>query len=567
MRVQSVFPRLLAAGAAAILVAFVACTVPGPISQLPGSSRSASALSDSVDLIVASTTDVHGRIRAWDYFANATERTRGLSRAATIVDSLRNTAPGRVILLDAGDLLQGNPFAYTVRQESGKQPNAIVAAMNAMKYDAAAIGNHEFNYGVAYLDKAVSEARFPFLSDNTYRLDGSHAYKPWTIVERAGIKVGIIGATTPGVLVWDGENVRGKVTLGDIIPAVRQSVSEVKAAGAVVVVVTVHSGLDEPSSYDTVATGVPSENVAARIAREVPGIDLLLYGHSHREVRQLMIGNTLLVQPKNWATSVSVAHLTLARAGGKWSVVQKRADLVQAAGFVEKPEILAVTQRTHDATISVFTAPVGTTPVQWRSDSARLKDTPIVDFVLETEREATGADLASTAVFATDATFGPGPVTGAQMAKIYPYDNTLRVIRINGKQLRQYLDFSSRYYTGRITPRGTLETDSLIAGYNFDIVAGVDYTIDLNQPVGSRITRLVYKGKPVRDDDTFTFALTNYRQGGGGGYSMLTGSSVIKETGSIVPILLQEAVKRKGVIKQEDYFTQNWNIILPRAAR
>lgn len=522
---------------------------------------------DSVDLVVAATTDVHGRIRAWDYFTNVAETIRGLSRAATIVDSLRATAPGRLVLLDAGDLLQGNPFAYTVFQESGKEPNAIIAAMNAMGYDAAAIGNHEFNYGVPYLDKAVSEARFPFLSDNTYRLNGSHAYKPWTIVERAGVKVGIIGATTPGVVIWDGENIRGRVTLGDIVTAVRQSVSEVNAAGADIVVVSVHSGLDEPSSYDTVSTGVPSENVAARLAREIPGIDLLFYGHSHKEMKQLVIGNTLLMQPKNWATSVSVAHLALVRSGGKWTVARKSAELVEAAGHPEQSGILSLSQQAHDATLAQFNTPIGTTAFLWRSDSARLKDTPIVDFVLEAERHATGADLASTAVFATAASIGPGTITGAQIAHLYPYDNTIRVIRINGKQLRAYLDFSSRYYTGRLTPSGGLEINRRIAGYNFDIVGGVDYTIDLNRPIGSRITRLNYKGKPVRDTDSFTFALSNYRQGGGGGYSMLAGTQVLKETGSIVPLLLQDEVKKRGVLRPEDYFTPNWNIIPPSAAK
>lgn len=558
-------PRLIAGACLTMLTA--ACAPNAAIASRADARGTEIPPASSVDLIVAATTDVHGRIRGWDYFANAPELNRGLSRAATIVDSLRQSAPGRVILVDAGDILQGNPFAYTVRLESGKEPNAIIAAMNSMKYDAAAIGNHEFNYGVPYLDKAVSEARFPLLSDNTYRLNGSHAYKPWVIVRRGGVKVGIIGATPPGVVLWDGENVRGKMTLGDIVPAVRQSVAEVEAAGADVIVVSVHTGLDEPSSYDTVSTGVPSENVAARIAREVPGIDLLVYGHSHKEMRQLMIGNTLLVQPRNWATSVSVAHLELVRNGGKWTVASKSADLVQAAGHAEDQQILAVTKRTHDATVAEFTAPVGTTPFQWRSDSSRLKDTPIVDFVLETERKATGADLASTAVFATDASFGPGAITGGQMARVYPYDNTLRVIRISGKQLREYLDFSSRYYTGRVTSSGALETDPQIAGYNFDIVAGVDYTIDLNQPIGSRITRLEYKGRPVQDTDSFTFALTNYRQGGGGGYSMLNGSKIIKETGSIVPILLQEEVKRRGVIKPEDYFTQNWNIVPPRTEK
>ncbi|HKC80909.1 MAG TPA: metallophosphoesterase, partial [Gemmatimonadaceae bacterium] len=266
---------------------------------------------EPVDLVVATTTDVHGRLRAWDYYANQAEAVRGLSRAATIVDSVRAANPGRVILLDAGDLLQGNPLAYVAARVSRDRTNPIIAAMNAMQYDATAIGNHEYNYGVPYLDSAIRQAKFPFLSANTYRIEpaGIHAYKPWTIIDRAGVKVGIVGATTPGVMVWDAENIKGRLRFGDIVPAVRQAVEEVRTAGADIVLVTVHSGFNEPASYVTVTTGAPSENVAARIAAEVQGIDFLVYGHSHKEQRGTTIGQTLLVQPKNWATSVDVAHL------------------------------------------------------------------------------------------------------------------------------------------------------------------------------------------------------------------------------------------------------------------
>src|SRR5687767_11116466 len=167
---------------------------------------------EPVELVIAATTDVHGRLRAWDYYANNEEANRGLSRTATIVDSIRAANPGRVILLDAGDLLQGNPLAYVAAKVSSNRTNPIVAAMNAIQYDAAAIGNHEYNYGVPYFDSVVRQAKFPFLSANTYRIDpaGVHAYRPWTIIERAGVKVGIVGATTPGVMVWDAENIRDR---------------------------------------------------------------------------------------------------------------------------------------------------------------------------------------------------------------------------------------------------------------------------------------------------------------------------------------------------------------------
>jgi 2',3'-cyclic-nucleotide 2'-phosphodiesterase (5'-nucleotidase family) len=535
-----------------ILLLSLACAP----AQLPRST-------EPVDLVIATTTDVHGRLRAWDYYANQAEAVRGLSRAATIVDSVRAANPGRVILLDGGDLLQGNPLAYVAAKVSRDRTNPIVAAMNAMHYDAAAIGNHEYNYGVPYLDSAVRQARFPFLSANTYRLDPEsvHAFRPWTIIERAGLRIGIVGATTPGVTLWDAENIRGRLRFGDIVPAVKVAVQEVRAAGADIVLVTVHAGLNEPSSYDTTSTQVPSENVAARVAGEVPGIDLVLYGHSHKEMRGTTIGQTLLIQPKNWATSVGVAHLVVSRSGGRWMVSEKRSDIVQAAGHAENAAVLAATDAIHRETVAYVTTPIGSTPERWSADSARLRDTPLIDFILETERKAAGSDLASTAAFSTDVVMGPGPITIAQVAQLYPYDNTLRAVRISGKLLRDYLEFSSRYYRTPALSSARLETDPQIPGYNFDIVSGVDYVMDLSRPMGSRITRLDYKGAAVRDSDSFTMALNNYRQTGGGGYAMLSGAPVVYDKQQEIRQLLIDEVKARGAVRQADYFKPNWKMV------
>ena len=521
------------------------------------------AQSPARDLVVVSTTDVHGRIRGWDYYADTAETLRGLSRAATIVDSVRAANPGRVILLDAGDLLQGNPFTFVAARVASDSQNPVIAAMNAMSYDATAIGNHEYNYGLPYLKRAVRQAHFPFLSANSYRPDGSHAFRPWTMVTRSELKIGIVGATTPGVMLWDADNVRGKVTLGDIVPAVRKAVTEVKAAGANVVVVTVHSGLDEAASYDTVTTGLPSENVAARIAKEIPGIDLIVYGHSHKEAREIRFGGTLLTQPRNWATSVSIAHLSVVSNGKSWRVDNMRADIVQVAGHLEQRAVLAASEKNHQRTVAFVKTAIGMTPVAWRADSARIKDTPLVDFILETERKVAGADLASTPAYSLDASLDAGPITVAELSRLYPYENTLKAIRINGKQLREYLEFSNRYYmsvdTSGSIPK--LIVDPKIPGFNYDIIAGADYAVDLTKPIGSRITSLSVKGRPVADNDTFTLALNNYRQSGGGGYAMIRGAPVVYDRQQDLRQLLIDEVAARKTIRPSDYFKQNWRLI------
>lgn len=516
-----------------------------------------------LDLVVAATTDVHGRIRGWDYYANTPDSTRGLARAATIIDSLRRVSPVLPIVVDAGDFLQGNPLAYVTARVDTTMPNPIIAAMNAVQYDAVAIGNHEFNYGLPTLRRAMRQADFPMLAANAKRPDGSQRFASWAVSTRHGVKVAIVGATTPGSMLWDRDNLAGQVVLRDIVPDVRTSVRDARNAGAAVVIVVVHSGLDEPSSYDTVGTSVASENVAARLAHEVAGIDLIVYGHSHRQMADTVIGTTLLMQPKNWATSVAVAHLGLAYRDGHWHVISRRSSLVQAAHHREAPQVVAVSQEGHRAAIRYATTPIGTTPVAWRADSARVVDTPLIDFILEVERRATGAQLASTAAFSLDANLSAGPITVARMAALYPYDNTLRAIRITGAQLREYLEQSARYFARRSD--GSMGTDPKIPGYNYDMVAGVDYTIDLSKPAGERIASLTFDGRPVIPTDTFTMALNNYRQTGGGGFAMLRDAPVVYDRQQEIRDLLIDEVRRKGTLLPADYFHPNWRLLPPSA--
>ncbi|MGH7680306.1 MAG: bifunctional metallophosphatase/5'-nucleotidase [Gemmatimonadaceae bacterium] len=514
---------------------------------------------DSLELVVAATTDVHGWLRGWDYFANAPDSTRGLTRIATIVDSLRAANPDRVVLVDAGDDLQGTAITSIALRDS-LQPNPIIAAMNALQYDAGVVGNHEFNYGLGYLERAISQAKFPFLAANAYRLDGRHAYRPSCIVSRSGVRVAIVGGTTPGSMVWDRDKLRGRVVVRDIVPAVANEVRQARAQGADVVVVVLHSGLDGASSYDTVATGLASENVAARVAREIPGIDVVVFGHSHRELADTTIGTTLVTQPRNWAGSLSVARLRMARDGNRWRVASRRGGVIRARGHAEQGALLATTADAHARALAYVTAPLGTTPDSWRADSARVLDAPITDFVLEVMRRTAGADLASTAAFSLNADFGSGAITMADMAELYPYENnTLRAVKISGRQLREYLEFSARYFRGGSNPDSLI--DSRVPGFNFDIVAGVEYTIDLTKPLGSRIGTLTRNGSTVADTDSLTMALNDYRQVGGGGYAMLAGAPVVYDQQQVIRQLLVDEVRRRQTVRQSDYAQRNWRLV------
>ncbi len=525
------------------------------------------------ELAVAATTDVHGRLRGWDYFTNTADPSRTLAGAATIVDSLRRVHPGRVVLVDGGDLLQGNPLTFVAAKVSPTPVHPVIAAMNTMQYDAAALGNHEFNYGVPLLRRAVGQAGFPFLAANVRNAAGRTFVSPFTIVTRRMprgevVRIGIVGGTTPGSMVWDAEHLAAaRVTVTDIVPAVRRAVEEVRRRKADVVVVLLHSGLDEPATYDTAATRLPSENVAARVPREIDGIDLVVYGHSHRELVDSTINGALLMQPRNWATSVGIATLTMERARGQWRVVARRGQSVPVAGHAESPTVLAATATSHRATVAWATAPAGRTTVAWRSDSARVADMPITDLVNEVMRRASGAQLSATAAFSLEAALDTGAITLAALSRLYPYENTLRVVKLSGAQLRAFLEHSARYYrsldgNGQAPDGGIV--DPTIPGFNFDMVSGADYTLDLRQPVGARVTALSVNGRPVTAADTFTLALNNYRASGGGGYTMLAGAPVVSQRDVDIRQLLIDEVRRVaasgGTLDPAQYSTRNWRL-------
>ena len=510
-----------------------------------------------VDIVIAATTDVHGRIRAWDYAADTAEVTRGLARIATAVDSVRRANAGRFVLLDAGDLLQGNALTFAASR-APTQPHPVMAAMNAMQYDAAAVGNHEFNYGLPFLEKAVAQAKFPFLAANARRPDGTRVFPAFTIIERAGVKIGIVGATNPGSVVWDRANLTGRLVASDIIPAVRVAVDSARAAGAELIVAVLHTGFSGPSSY--AAAEIGEENVAADVARKVAGIDLIVFGHSHREVADTTVNGVMLMQPRNWAGSLAVATIRLQNRGSAWGVIEKHGQLIRARGHDEAASVISAVSAMHETARTQAGRPLGAAPVAFRSDSARTHDTAVMDFVLDVERRTFGADLASTSSFDLEATLGPGPVTVAQMNQLYPYENTLQLVKITGAGVKAYLEQSARYFVVKPGAEPVISTDPDIPGYNFDIIGGAEYVIDLSKPMGERITSLTVRGKAVAPTDSFTLAVNNYRAAGGGGYTMLKGLKVLRDTQVEIRDLLISDVERRKTITASAYSDRHWRI-------
>lgn len=508
------------------------------------------------ELVLLGTTDVHNRLYPYDYY---TRREIGYSLAhlKPLIDSVRAANAGRTYLFDSGDLLQGNPLGFVYARLRPNEGSPVAHAMNLLRYDASTIGNHEYNYGLDHLNRALAEATFPFVTGNVFN-EGTqaHAYRPYVllphVVENGDtLLIGVTGNTPPGVEVWDRAHVQGKLDFRDVIASLRPVIREMKGRGADVVVVLSHGGLSG-TSYDTVETGLPPENASARLAEEVPGIDVVFMGHTHQEIRDTTINGVLLTQAKNWAQSLATVRLTLERrAASDWIVIHKAAQILKPDSARADTAFLDSMRWQHERTVQYVKSSAGRSAQRLTAAESRVKDTPIIDFINEVQRKVSGADLSAAAAFDINASIPEGPITIADVAGLYVYDNTLKAIRISGAQLRAYLEKSAEY----LTPAST------IPGYNFDIISGVDYTIDVSKPVGQRITRLVYRGAAVRDDQSFTLALNNYRQSGGGGFSMIASAPVVYDRQESIRELLIEEIRRRGVLRAQDYFKQNWQIV------
>ena len=529
---------------------------------LGAQTASPAANADSAHVVLVATTDVHGRVLAWDYVCDR-ETPGGLSRAAAMLETLRAQYPEQVVVVDAGDLLQGNPFAGYFGRVERRRPNPMVDALNALHYDAAVPGNHDFDFGLDLLREAALDATYRYVSANVVTGPRDSLLFPATlVVQRGRVRVGIIGLTTPGVMVWDRRQLGGTVRVRPVAAAAPGALAALDRAAVDLKVVVIHGGLGGPSSYDT--AGVGPENDAAALAGLAPKPDIVVVGHTHREMRDSVINGVHFVQPKNWAQSLSVVHIWFARdtaPGRRWRVTSVRADIIPLATVDEVPGFVRRFADAHQRARAWADEALGTGGPGLDARYGRAADTPLIDFVNEVQRRRAGTQLSATAAFDVSAGLPDGTIRRRDVAGVYPYENTLVALRISGGQLRAYLEHATRYYRA-LTPGRRIVNDA-VPGYDFDMVSGATYRIDLTQPLGRRIVGLAVGGTPVAPTDSFSLATNSYRAAGGGGYDMLRGARVVYDRGEDVAGLLAEEVRRTGAVQAAAYFTPSWSILPP----
>ena len=519
---------------------------------------------ERVQITILGTTDLHGNINPIDYYTNKPDN-RGLAKIATLINRVRKEQPN-TLLVDSGDTIQGSPLESFHSRKNNVRTDPMMLVTNSLNYDAMAVGNHEYNFGLKVLEKARGEAKFPWLSGNTYQkgTDRTH-YKPYVVKEVAGVKIGILGLTTPGVPYWDNPPNYAGLEFRDPVPEARKWVQALRTQEKVdVVVIAMHMGLGEDLRTGEASTGqIPHENEAVTIAKEVPGVDVIFMGHTHRDTPSLYINGVLLTQANHWGRHLARADLYLQKEPSGWRVYAKSARTIPADDRVEPdPAVVKLAEPYDRQTQEWLERVVAQSPEDLTAEEARFRDTAILDLVQKVQLEAGKADVSMVASFNQNARIAKGPVTVRDVTELYVYENTLAVLEITGQQLKDALEHSAKYYKTYESGKSLRELiDEKIPAYNFDVAEGVTYDLDISKPIGSRIQNLRFKGQSLAPTRKLRLATNNYRVNGGGGYTMYKNAPVVYRSSEEIRELMVDWLERNKTVPVTA--NNNWRIVHP----
>ncbi|KMY53450.1 2', 3'-cyclic nucleotide 2'-phosphodiesterase [Bacillus sp. FJAT-27231] len=520
-----------------------------------------------IKLNILETSDVHGAIFPIHYGTNKTAD-HGLARLSTAIKQVRKEND-HVLLVDNGDFLQGTPLASFYYRSLRHGVHPMIKAMNYLQYDAAVLGNHEFNYGMEILSKAEQDAHFPFLSANILHKESKSPYfgRPYFIKNFAsGIKAAVLGITTSYIPNWEKPEYICGLSFTDVVAAAQRWVHYIREVEKPdIMIVSYHGGFEiDLSNGERIETKEKGENQAYRICREVEGIDVLLTGHQHRITAEFING-VAVVQPgfSGAAMGQVTAEFTLSEESVKLSDLS--VGIIEAKHFIADKEILELVKEEEQQTQKWLDEVIGTIEGNMEINDpfqVRLTEHPLIELINRVQMEASQTDISCTALFHNGSRGLPTEVTMRDIVSNYIYPNSLAVIEITGEEMKKALERSASYFT--LLPNGRPGVSPKFSypkpqHYNYDMWEGIGYTINLQKAPGSRIEQLTYHGEPVEANGLYQVVLNNYRAGGGGDYLMFKGKKVIKEIQTDMSELLADYIKKQGTVKAE--VNHNWKVL------
>jgi 2',3'-cyclic-nucleotide 2'-phosphodiesterase (5'-nucleotidase family) len=513
-------------------------------------------------LTVLYTSDVHARALPIDYVRQRPAR-GSLAQVATLVKRVRSENPLTVVL-DGGDAIQGTPLGHYALSSTGvDEQNPIIAAMNIVAYDAAVVGNHEFNYGLDALRRSLGQARFPWLAANVRGVEAAKLpLGDELVIERSGVKIGILGLANANTPHWDPPAHWRGLSFLDAVETARVRLGALRARADVVIVVA-HTGFERDLDSGE-SNGSEHENFGCRLA-ELDGIDLLLTGHTHRNLAPQRIGKTWTAQPGRWAEQVTRFDLTLEKSASGWRVSEVRGNNLATAELAVDPVVAAAVEPANARTERELNRQVAELAAPLVLAGAPVADDASIDLVHAVQLEATGAQLSLASPLGSGRTeFPAGAATPRLAHALYPYSNTLVVVQVTGAQLDDILEHAVRGWQGVDCQPATgcaLTRDTKVATYNFDTLQGATYLVDPTRPAGDRVFAIRVTGAEVMPAQSFSLVVNSYRAVGGGGYPHLETAPRIKEIDrTMVELLVAYLGKQQVVTPKAD---RNWAFVLP----
>jgi len=514
-------------------------------------------------LYILQTTDVHGNIYPYNYFKDE-PADYGLAKVYTRVAEYRQKHKN-VILLDGGDLLQGTPLTYFFNNIEPDVPNPLILAMNLMKYDAFAVGNHDIEQGPETYLRCQKESSFPWLSANSALPDGKTFFIPFHLIEKGGLKIAVIGLTTPGIPMWLDKSLYKNITWLDMVGAACKYAEQLRPE-ADVLVGLFHAGFDSSySAAQTTARGLPNENASGMIAGGVPGFDVIFAGHSHRpEPRsktQITDKGPLRINAGSRGYYLGIAEIVYSKQKNGCTILEKNSWLEPMKDVKPSAELMELTNTYHEKTLVYIRTPIAELQDTLSAQNSRFEDNAVIELINKAQMDYFGSDISFAASFNDRLKIEPGIIHIKDIYGIYRYENFLYFLEMSGQQIKDFLEYSAGYY---IWDENKLSPNPEMAGYNYDMAEGISYDINVTKPAGKRIENLVFikTGQPLQMDKKYTAAMNSYRASGGGGHLAAAGASdavILKKSSKEMRSILIDYIKKSGTINPQ--VDNNWQVV------
>ena len=463
-----------------------------------------SSFAKEIDIQILATSDLHGKFYPYDYAINEESKSGSLTQIATAVKKYRTD---NTIIVDVGDTIQDNYSEMFFKDKI----HPMMLAMNEIGYDIWAIGNHEFNYGVENLKNIMKQSTSKVLIGNLYNPDGTSFADSYTIIEKDGVKIGVIGMCTPNITKWDSVNLKDYIVT-DPVEETKKIVKDLRDK-VDILIATVHMG--EENEYDVPNSG------ANDLANACPELDLIIAAHEHKLVEETYVNNVLIVENKSSGATMSKVNIVVEKDKFGCKIVDRKAESIKISEYESDKELskklAPYNERAKKEANIIIGELIGGNLVPENEiaeiPQAQIEPTSLIDLINEVQMYYTDAQVSSAALFNIDANLEPGKIKKSDTSLIYKYGNTLYKVQMTGKQLKKYIEWSANYYNTYNPKDLTISFNENVRGFNYDMFSGVDYQIDISEKPGNRIKNLKWTktGKEVKDDEVFVIAVNNYR--------------------------------------------------------